>query len=161
MDGKDYHFLTADDFRARAKSGDFLEQAEVHGNHYGSLKSEVVEKLQTGHDVLLAIDVQGAAAVRRQASRDAFLKAALVEVFIVPANPTVLARRLQRRNTDPPSVIKKRLATARHEIAHWKHYDYIIVSGTRAADRRRMLAIYEAEKLRRSRFAPPDSFAGK
>jgi len=155
-DGVDYFFLDTATFQRRVEAGDFLEHANVYGNHYGTLKSEVVTSLRSGKDVLLAIDVQGAAAVRAEARRDTNLASALMTVFLTPASMTILKERLERRGQDKPEVIQKRLAVARQEIAQWREFDYLIISTTVAEDLRRMQAVLEAEKMRQCRATPPE-----
>jgi guanylate kinase len=155
-DGVDYHFLDAAEFQRRAKRGDFLEHATVFGRSYGTLRSELLDKLRAGRDVLLNVDVQGAAAIRKRARIEPELKRALVTVFLVPPSLAVLEERLRKRNTDAPEEIQKRLGIARREIAQWKHFDYLLISSTIAEDLRRMLAIVEAEKMRATRVAAPE-----
>ena len=155
-DGVDYYFLTAEDFLKRVQAGNFLEHATVYGNSYGTLKSEVLGKLRAGKDVLLAVDVQGAAAIRAQAESDAELARALVEVFLTPESLAVLEQRLKKRGKDAPEVIKKRLAVAKQEIAQWKHFDYLLLSTSVREDVRRMQAIYDAEKMRQARSSAPE-----
>ena len=92
----DYYFLTAEDFLKRVQAGNFLEHATVYGNSYGTLKSEVLGKLRAGKDVLLAVDVQGAAAIRAQAEGDPELARALVQVFLTPESLAVLEQRLKQ-----------------------------------------------------------------
>jgi guanylate kinase len=150
-DGVDYYFLDAADFHKRVHAGNFLEHATVHGNSYGTLKSEVLGKLRQGKDVLLNVDVQGAATIREKAQADAELKPAFVSVFLTPPTLAILEERLRRRATDSEDAIAKRLAVARQEIAQWKRFDYLLISGTVSEDLRRMLAIVEAEKLRSHR----------
>lgn len=155
QDGIDYYFLDAETFLKRAQAGDFLEHATVHGNSYGTLRSEVLGKLRAGRDVLLNVDVQGAAAIRAHAGSDQEIKRALVTVFLAPPSLAVLEERLRRRGKDAPEVIQKRLRAAREEIAHWTNFDYVIVSGPIAEDLRRMLAILDAEQMKQSRTQLP------
>lgn len=156
QDGIDYYFLDATSFLKRVQAGNFLEHATVFGDSYGTLKSEVLSKLRQRKDVLLNIDVQGAAAIREQATRDLELKEALVSVFLTPQSIKVLEERLNKRGTDSAAVIQKRLGVARQEITQWKNFDYLIISGSITDDLRRMLAIVEAEKLRTARSFPPE-----
>lgn len=155
-DGMDYYFLTAEDFLKRVQAGNFLEHATVYGNSYGTLKSEVLGKLRAGKDVLLAVDVQGAAAIRAQAEQESELERALVEVFLTPESLAVLEQRLKKRGKDAPDAIKKRLAVAKQEIAQWKHFDYLLISTSIREDVRRMQAIYDAEKMRQARSTAPE-----
>ncbi|HXJ73734.1 MAG TPA: guanylate kinase, partial [Candidatus Dormibacteraeota bacterium] len=154
-EGVDYYFLDAGTFLKRVQAGNFLEHATVHGNSYGTLKSEVLGKLRAGKDVLLIVDVQGAAAIREHAEADQELKRALVMVFLTPPSLAVLEERLRRRGQDSPGAIAKRLGVARHEIAQWKHFDYLIVSSTVAEDARRLAAILDAEQMRQGRAQLP------
>ncbi len=155
-DGADYYFLDATAFLKRVQAGNFLEHATVYGNSYGILKAEVLGKLRQGKDVLLNVDVQGAATIRDRAMEDPELKRALLSVFLTPPSMSVLEGRLRRRGTDSETVIQKRLSVARQEIAQWKHFDYLLISATISEDLRRMLAIVEAEKMRSARAAAPE-----
>jgi guanylate kinase len=155
-DGVDYYFVSAADFLKRLHAGNFIEHATVYGNFYGTLKGELLDKLRAGQDVLLNVDVQGAAAVQAQAAAEPALRNALVTIFLTTASIEILAHRLQKRGADAAAVIQKRLAVARQEISQWKNFDYLIVSGSKEEDLRRTLAIIEAEKMRSSRSVPPD-----
>jgi guanylate kinase len=150
-DGVDYHFLDAAEFQRRVQAGDFLEHATVFGRSYGTLKSEVFSRLRGDRDVLLNVDVQGAATIREQAQTEPELKRALVTVFLTPASVAVLEERLRNRGADTLGEIQKRLGVARQEIAHWRDFDYLLISLTIPDDLRRMLAIVDAEKLRAAR----------
>ena len=154
-DDVDYYFLEAGQFLKRVQAGNFLEHATVYGNSYGTLKAEVLGKLRHGKDVLLSVDVQGAAAIQSQAAEDPELEQALVTVFLTPPSLAILEDRLRKRNQDLSTVIQKRLAHARQEIAQWKHFDYLVVSSSIDEDVRRMQAIIDAEKMRQFRSAPP------
>ncbi len=156
QDGVDYYFLDAGSFLKRVQAGNFLEHATVYGHSYGTLKSEVLGKLRVGKDVLLNVDVQGAAAIRLRAEEDAELQRALVSVFLTPPSLVVLEERLRRRGTDAPTVIQKRLSVARQEIAQWKNFDYLLVSQSVTEDLRRMQAIVEAEKMKAPRSVAPE-----
>jgi guanylate kinase len=153
-DGMDYFFLDATSFLKRVQGGNFLEHATVYGHSYGILKSEVLGKLRTGKDVLLNLDVQGAATVRRCAGEDPELKRALVSVFLTPPSANILEKRLRRRGTDAAAVIQKRLSVARQEVAQWKNFDYLLISTSIEEDLRRMIAIVDAEKMRPARMSP-------
>ncbi len=155
-DGVDYYFLDAGSFLKRVQAGNFLEHATVYGHSYGTLKSEVLGKLRAGKDVLLSVDVQGAAAIRKCADEDPELKRALVTVFLTPDSLGTLEKRLRKRGKDSPAVIQKRLAVAKQEVGQWKNFDYLITSGSIADDLRHMIAIYEAEKMRPGRTSPPE-----
>lgn len=155
-DGVDYYFLTAAEFLKRVQAGNFLEHATVYGNSYGLLKSELLAKLRAGKDVLLNVDVQGAATIRAAAQAEPELREALVTVFLTPASLTILETRLKKRNADAPAVIAKRLAVAKQEISQWKNFDYLVVSTSKQEDLRRALAIVETEKMRVARSPAPE-----
>jgi guanylate kinase len=151
----DYYFLDATTFLKRVQAGNFLEHATVYGNSYGTLKSEVLGKMRQGLDVLLTVDVQGAATIGQHAEGDPKLKQALVTVFLAPPSMQLLEARLRKRGLDGAGVVQKRLSVARQEIAQWKNFDYLIVSTTISEDLRRMQAIIDAEKMRQARAQLP------
>jgi guanylate kinase len=150
-DRVDYYFFSAADFERRVAAGEFVEHATVFGQSYGILQSELLDKLRSGRDVLLNVDVQGAATIRAAALREPELKRALVTIFLTPASASVLEERLKKRASDSAEEIKKRLAVARQEIARWRHFDYLLISQSVEGDLRRALAIVEAEKMRVAR----------
>jgi guanylate kinase len=152
----DYYFLDPADFQRRVQAGEFIEHATVFGRSYGLLRSELLDKLRRGKDVLLNVDVQGAATIRDRALADPELKPALVTVFLTPPSVAVLEERLKKRASDAPEEIQKRLGIARKEIAQWKNFDYLLISTTIPEDLRRMLAIVEAEKMRSTRAKAPE-----
>jgi guanylate kinase len=155
-DGVDYYFLDATSFLKRVQAGNFLEHATVYGNSYGILKAEVLGKLRQDKDVLLNVDVQGAATIREKAQEEQELRRALVSVFLTPPSMTIVEGRLRKRGTDSEAVIQKRLSVARQEIAQWKNFDYLLLSTSISEDLRRMLAIVEAEKMRSLRVQAPE-----
>ena len=154
-EGVDYYFLEAGDFLKRVQAGNFLEHATVYGNSYGTLKSEVLAKLRAGRDVLLNIDVQGAAAIRAAAEEDPELRRALVTVFLAAPSLDVLEKRLRKRGQDSPAAIQKRLGVARQELAQAKNFDYVLISSSVAEDLRRMEAVIDAEKMKQARVPLP------
>ncbi len=152
-EGRDYFFLTRADFEKRVARGEFLEHAQVHGHYYGTLRKTVEELLAAGRDALLNIDVQGAAIVCKLAKDDSRLRGALVSVFLMPPSLQLLEQRLRKRGTDDEATIARRLAEARREMAHWREYDYVIVTGLIEEDYRRMQAILDAERSRTLRLS--------
>jgi len=151
VDGRDYHFLTEQDFLARVANGDFLEHATVFGRHYGTLKEEVLPRLARGQDVLMDLDVQGAAMLRRHA--DDRVRRAHLDVFLVPPSLEELSTRLAGRHTDDPDTQARRLAAAMVEIAHWPAYDYTLWSSTREHDLARFRGLLASERLRSRRLS--------
>ncbi len=149
MDGCDYHFLTRTEFERKLAAGDFLEHAEVHGNLYGSLKSEVLSHLEEGSDVVMDIDVQGAGQVRN--CEDPDIRRALVELFVMPPSGEELRARLAGRGTDSEETIALRMANALGEMRHWRDYTYVLHSSTREEDYAKFSALITAERLRVSR----------
>lgn len=146
--GRDYFFLTHDEFERGIAAGEFLEHARVHSNRYGTRHAQVREILDAGADVLLNLDVQGAATVRRAAKNDAWLSRALVSVFIMPPSVEELRARLTGRGTDAPDEIERRMRVALDEMARWREYDFCLLSGSRERDFERIRAIYLAAKMR-------------
>jgi len=128
-DGRDYHFLDREEFDQRIDSGDFLEFASYSGNRYGTLRSEVEQRLDAGRSVLLEIEVQGAGQVRQSMPES-------ISVFIAPPDPAALRRRLEARGTDSPEAIKARLAVAAVELAAQEDFSHRVINDDRerAAD---------------------------
>lgn len=120
-DGRDYHFLTPEEFEQRKEEGDFLEFATYSGNRYGTLRSEVERRLAAGHSVVLEIEVQGAQQVRAT-DMDS------VQIFIAPPDPAVLRERLAGRGTDSPEAIDERLKVAEQELAAQGDFDHCVVN---------------------------------
>ena len=143
IDGQDYRFLSDADFRERVAKGDFVEHAQVHGDHYGTLREPIVTNLETGKDVLIDIDTQGAAVIRN--CGDPLIQDALADVFIMPPDLEELRKRLLKRGTETAQQIDSRLATAAREMEHWRDYRYTIISGSVEEDLQRFQQIMEAE----------------
>ncbi len=143
IDGEDYQFLSDADFRARADKGYFLEQAQVHGDRYGTLREPVVTNLISEKNVLIDIDTQGAAVIRN--SGDPLIRDALADVFIMPPDLAELRKRLLNRGTETSEQIDSRLVTAAQEMEHWRDYRYTIISGSMEEDLRRFRQIMQAE----------------
>jgi guanylate kinase len=121
VDGRDYHFLTPEEFDRRVEREDFLEFATYSGNRYGTLRSEVRKRLDEGHSVVLEIEVQGASQVRA-AMRES------VQVFIAPPDPAILRGRLEARGTDAAEAIDARLKVAEVELAAQGDFDHLVVN---------------------------------
>jgi guanylate kinase len=121
VDGRDYHFLSPEEFERRMDAEDFLEFATYSGNRYGTLRSEVERCVAAGHSVVLEIEVQGAQQVRAA-------EPGSVQIFIAPPDPTQLRRRLEGRGTDSPDAIDTRLETAEQELAVQGDFKYRIVN---------------------------------
>jgi guanylate kinase len=143
IDGQDYRFLSDADFRVRVAKGEFVEHAQVHGDHYGTLREPIVTNLETGRDVLIDIDTQGAAVIRN--CGDPLIRDALADVFIMPPDLEELRKRLLKRGTETAQQIDSRLDTAAREMEHWRDYRYTIISGSVEEDLRRFRQIMEAE----------------
>lgn len=126
--GVDYHFLSVEDFRKKIEAGEFIEYAQVHGNFYGTLKSEVEKRVTQGIDVILDIDVQGAAKVHELCRESEIFRDAAEFVFVAPPSHAELERRLRGRGTDAEEVILKRLENSKLEISHWREYSYLLIN---------------------------------
>jgi guanylate kinase len=144
VDGTDYHFLSREEFLGKIARGEMLEYAVVHGHHYGTLKATVKEALGHGTDVLLDIDVQGAATIRQ--TDDAMLRGSLVDVFIMPPTLDELEKRLRKRGTETEEQVQRRLQTGREEMKLWPLYKYTILSGSMEEDLTKFRAIMRAER---------------
>ena len=141
----DYYFLSQEEFAAKVAAGEFLEHACVHGNSYGTLRSEVVRLLEEGKNVVMDIDVQGAASIR--ACADATIRRAYADVYIhVP--PAELEARLRGRCTDSEDTILLRLRNAAAEDARQGEYQYLLVSGDREHDYARFTTLLSALAMR-------------
>lgn len=121
QDGVHYHFVTRETFLEMLGQGAFLESAEVYGNFYGTSQPWIEAQMAQGHDVLLEIDWQGAAQVRR-------LIPGAISIYILPPSLEELKRRLHNRGQDSPEVIARRLAAAREDMTHALEYDYLVVN---------------------------------
>ncbi len=140
-DGRDYVFLSRDEFRRRIDAAEFVEWAEVHGELYGTLRAETERLLKEGKNVLLDIDVQGGQAVRK-VYRDG------VFIFVLPPSLQSLEERLRGRGTDPDERIRLRLENARREIALVSEYDYAVVNDELPKALERVASIIVAEGCR-------------
>ena len=150
IDGKDYHFLAMDEFIRRKEAGEFLECADVHGNWYGTLRSEVTPRIQNGQDILLDIDVQGMRQARAVLPNDALLAASLLTVFIAPPSRAELERRLRGRGTETEESIQRRLANSMKELQAWREYDYVVVNDVAEKAAAELAAILTASHCRTS-----------
>ena len=146
VDGQDYHFLSADEFRKSVAGGGMLEHAHVFGHFYGSPKAPVEAAIAQGRDVLFDIDWQGG-----QQITNSSLKDAVVSVFILPPSIAELERRLNARGQDSASVIAERMTKSRAEISHWAEYDYVLINDDLDECDRRLKSILSAERLKRIR----------
>ena len=147
-DTVDYYFFDHDTFKAKIEAGEVYEYAKVHSQIYGPLKSEVQGKLAAGTDLLLNIDVQGAAQMRETARHDELLKGRVATVFIMPPSLEELERRLRGRGTDSDDEVQRRMQVALEEIEHADRYDYVLRSSSRWEDFENLRSIYRAEKMR-------------
>ena len=145
VDGEDYYFLKQEDFSQRVEKGEFLEHATVHGNQYGTLRETVLGNLERGVDVLLDVDIQGAAMIR--ATTHEKIRDAIADVFLMPASMEVLRNRLLKRGTESPEQLELRLRNAAGEMLARHEYRYNIISGTPEADFENFRAIMLAERL--------------
>ncbi|MGB2266425.1 MAG: guanylate kinase [Akkermansiaceae bacterium] len=148
-DGYDYHFLSRESFEQKVHDGDFLEYAEVHGNFYGTLISEITDHLASGTDVVMDIDVQGADQVRE--CHDSGVRKALVDLFVMPRTEDELRKRLTGRGSDTDDIIELRMKNALGEISQWQKYRYRLLSETREQDYQQFKSLLIAERLRVAR----------
>jgi guanylate kinase len=142
-DGVEYHFLTKEEFEEKIAKGSFLEHAVVHGDRYGTLREDIVRELESGRDVLLEIDVQGARQIRS-------LLPESVLIFILPPSLDALEERLRKRRTEPEEKILLRLEDAKKEMEQVKEYDHIVLNDVmeRASEELRRIIMGYREKPR-------------
>lgn len=141
VDGRDYHFMSVEEFSRLRDTGHFAEWAKVHGNFYGTPMRPVVDQLASGKDVLFDIDVAGADQLRQVFSDGAY-------VFILPPSRDELARRLSGRGTETSETLARRLANAAGEIAQAARFDYLVVNDDLETALDRLRAVYLAERSR-------------
>ena len=144
VDGVHYHFVGQNEFQERLGRGEFLESAEVYGNRYGTSQPWIEAEMASGRDLLLEIDWQGAAQVRR-------LMPAATSIFILPPSLAELHRRLEGRGTDSEEVISRRMAAAREDISHALEFDYLVVNDQFDEALADLLAIVRAKRLKIAR----------
>jgi guanylate kinase len=144
VDGRDYHFVSNEEFDRLVEEGRFLEWANVFGHRYGTLKSEVVKQIENGRDVLLDIDWQGTQQLK-QVDPD------IVRVFVLPPSMEELERRLRGRATDSEEVIQRRMSRASAEISHWAEYDYVFINDDAERCRKLVHTVLKAERLKATR----------
>ncbi|MDP1682313.1 MAG: guanylate kinase [Burkholderiales bacterium] len=140
VDGEHYHFVSMDNFMAILNSGDFLESAEVYGNRYGTSQGWIEAQLASGVDILLEIDWQGAAQVRK-------LMPQAISIFVLPPSPAALRERLTGRGQDSEQIIAGRLAAAREDMSHVSEFDYVIINDDFATAAVDLQAVVKASRL--------------
>ena len=153
VDGKSYYFMKPEEFERKLEEGEFFETAVVHGYRYGSPKSPVIKALQSGKDVLMNLDVQGAAMIRdyvNNAPPGDALHRELIDIFVVPPSLEILKNRLTKRGKDTSQTIDRRLKQAEEEISHWQKYRYAVVNDdlAEAYDNMRAIILAERHKIR-------------
>ena len=144
VDGRDYHFVDQPRFMAMLERGEFLESAEVHGNHYGTSEAWIRAQRAAGRDVLLEIDWQGAQQVRRIFSDT-------IGIFILPPSIKELELRMRRRGQDSEEVVRRRMAVAADEMSHAAEFEYVIINNDFDEARRDLVAVVRASRLVYSR----------
>ena len=146
VNGREYHFLTVDEFRERINDGQFLEHAKVFGNLYGTPKEFVMESIDDGKDLIFDVDWQGGKQIRSSS-----LSKFVISIFILPPSIKALQERLMKRAQDSSETVKDRMTKSIGEIMHWKEYDYVIVNNDFEQTLNEVKSIITSEKLRRVR----------
>ncbi|MGV8894544.1 MAG: guanylate kinase [Burkholderiaceae bacterium] len=141
INGREYHFITTEDFLARKEQDEFLESAEVHGNYYGTSRLCIADQIKIGTDVLLEIDWQGAQQIKKQFPH-------AVGIFILPPSIDALEERLTKRGQDEPHIITRRILAAGGEIAHAPEFEYAIINRDFATALCELTAIVKAARCR-------------
>ncbi len=144
VNGREYNFVSTDEFERMRARGEFVESALVHGNHYGTSHQWMGARMAEGKDILLEIDWQGAAQVRR-------VHPAAIGIFILPPSYEALIARLNTRATDAPDIIAQRLRNAHGEISHLIDFDYVIINEDFDRAAQELSAIVVAERLKLAR----------
>jgi guanylate kinase len=134
-EGVDYHFVSQDEFASMVKQGEFLEHAEVFGNHYGTSRQHIQEQLNLGKDVILEIDWQGARQIRE-------LMAGCRSIYVLPPSISALRQRLNSRAQDDATVIERRMQEAVREMSHYNEFDYIVINDDFESAREQLAAIF-------------------
>jgi guanylate kinase len=145
VEGKDYHFVTPEDFQIMIHENRFLEYAKVFDHYYGTPAEQVIETLGRGNDILFDIDWQGTQSLKAKARDD------LVSVFILPPSYRELEIRLKKRNQDTDQEVAKRMSKAADELSHFPEYDYIVINNDLEESVKQIHAILMAERRRRYR----------
>jgi guanylate kinase len=145
VDGKDYLFVTKDEFNKAIEHNELLEWAEVFGNYYGTPRKAVEQKLENGQDVLFDIDWQGTQQLHEKVGKD------LVRLFILPPSVKILEDRLKRRGQDEDHIVAARMKEAANQISHWAEYDYVIINENLDESLGEVQNILNAERLKRER----------
>ena len=148
VDGRDYFFLAEDEFEAKVQQGEFIEYAGVFAHRYGTLKSEVLNRLRRGADVILDIDVQGARLIRQAALADEEIAHAAQFIMIVPPDIATLEARLSGRNSETPESLKLRLAGAKSELANFRLYDYLVVNDDLDTAAEELISLLKCMRMR-------------
>lgn len=141
VDGKDYYFVSREEFELLIKEDQLLEYAEYVGNYYGTPMNKINETLEAGYDVFLEIEVQGALKVRERMPEGIF-------IFLAPPNLSELEDRIVNRGTDSHAVIMERMQKAVEEIEMMQHYDYVVVNDEVPNAVKKVIAIIESEHLK-------------
>jgi guanylate kinase len=143
LSGREYHFVECEDFASRVREGQFLEWAEVHGNLYGTSRSEI-ERNRAARGIIFDVDHQGARQIKSQ-------KPETVAVFVLPPDMTTLLTRLKGRASEDEETVQRRYAEARREIAHYGMFDYVLVNDDLEVAVEKLVSIFRAEECRRLR----------
>ena len=146
LNGREYHFLTVDEFRQKIDDGQFLEHAKVFGNLYGTPLQAVRDSISQGKDLIFDVDWQGGKQIRTS-----LLSKFVISIFILPPSIKELHKRLMKRAQDSSDIVKDRMRKSIDEIMHWKEYDYVIVNRDFDKTLNEVKSIIVSEKLRRFR----------
>ena len=153
VNGREYHFLTVNEFRERINDGQFLEHAKVFGNLYGTPLKPVMESINDGKDLIFDVDWQGGKQIRSSS-----LSKFVISIFILPPSIKALHERLMKRAQDSSETVKDRMTKSIGEIMHWKEYDYVIVNNNFEQTLYKVTSIITSEKLRRVRNSQLEEF---
>ena len=153
VNGREYHFLTVNEFEERIDNSQFLEHAKVFGNLYGTPLDPVMESINDGKDLIFDVDWQGGKQIRSSS-----LSKFVISIFILPPSIKALQERLMKRAQDSSETVKDRMTKSIGEIMHWKEYDYVIVNNNFEQTLHEVKSIITSEKLRRVRNSQLEDF---
>ena len=154
VEGKDYYFISAEEFEKKIGQGEFLEWAKVHNNYYGTTFETVNDFRQCGYDLLLDLDVQGVQSLRQ-------LQFSGVFIFLLPPSIEELHQRLKKRGTEPDEAIKDRIEVGKREMTLYTLYDYVVTNINLDETVANIISIIRAERCCAHRYQPPNEISGK
>ena len=154
----DYFFISKKSFLEKIKNNEFLEYAKVHNEFYGTLKSEVLNKVETGKSLIIEIDIQGVKQIKKYCTIDKKIANSSTFIFVAPPSYKILKKRLLTRGSDDSNIINNRLETAKEELKYWRDFDYLIVNIDKQNSINAMQEIINLSKIKVSQLNPKNKW---